>query len=81
MKNELEVLERLFLSHNLSQRQQDVAHLVIKGMNVKEMAKEMHIQEKTVKFHLTSVFLKMQVSSKYKLMHKCYRAIFDQMRF
>ena len=81
MKSEKEVLLRLFLKHKLSQRQQDVAYLAIKGLTVNEMASELFIQDKTVKFHLTSIFLKMHVGSRIKLMHKCYRAIIDQMRF
>ena len=47
---------------NLTPREQDVLHLLIKGYTNKEIANDLFISEKTVKSHLNKVFKKLNVS-------------------
>ncbi len=47
---------------NLSKREVEVVMLVIKGLTNREVANELCVAEKTVKFHLTNVYKKMNIS-------------------
>ena len=51
----------------LSTREQEVAHLVAKGLRNKEIAKQLFISEETVKTHIKSIFFKMNIDRRSKL--------------
>ncbi|RFU93898.1 hypothetical protein DYP60_12605 [Sphaerochaeta halotolerans] len=50
--------------HLLTDREQEVLHLVGKGYTNKEIANMMHITERTVKWHASRVYEKLQVSTR-----------------
>jgi DNA-binding NarL/FixJ family response regulator len=43
----------------LSPRERDVLHLIVAGKSNKEIAAALHVTERTVKFHVTSIFNKL----------------------
>ena len=51
----------------LNLRQKEVAAFVAKGQSNKEIGDHLHITEKTVKFHLTTIYKKTGVSSRAQL--------------
>ncbi len=51
----------------LSAREQEVLHLVLKGLNNKRIAAELHVSVATVKTHLNRIFKKTNVSSRFEL--------------
>ena len=46
----------------LSKRESDVVILVIQGLTNKQVADQLCVAEKTVKFHLTNVYKRMKIS-------------------
>ncbi|ABU57325.1 helix-turn-helix transcriptional regulator [Roseiflexus castenholzii] len=48
----------------LTARERDVLELVSQGLSNKQIAQKLHISEHTVKFHLSSLFAKLGVSSR-----------------
>jgi len=55
----------------LSNRESEVAELVSKGLSNKEVASQLFVTEKTVKFHLTNIYKKMGVKSRAQLIVWC----------
>jgi len=55
----------------LSHREAEVASIVAKGMTNKEVAQKLFVTEKTVKFHLTNIYKKLQVKSRSQLIVWC----------
>lgn len=55
------------LLKTLSNREMDVAKMIQAGENNKTIASELHISERTVKAHLTSIFRKLNVSDRLHL--------------
>ena len=53
-----------------TERQKQIVLLVSKGLRNKEVATELFIAEKTVKFHLTQVFKKLNVRNRTELSAK-----------
>ena len=51
----------------LSQREREVVCLVAKGQSNREIADRLYLSEKTVKFHLKSVFRKQEILSRGEL--------------
>ena len=58
-------------SKNISEREFDVVHMVAKGLSNKEVANQLFVTEKTVKFHLTNIYRKFQVKSRAQLIVWC----------
>ena len=50
--------------HDLTPREVDVLNLLGDGSSNRQIANSLHISENTVKFHLSSIFSKLQVSSR-----------------
>ncbi len=55
----------------LSNREAEVAELVTKGLSNKEVANQLFVTEKTVKFHLTNIYKKMNLKSRAQLIVWC----------
>jgi DNA-binding NarL/FixJ family response regulator len=50
------MLRDVLIQKGLSNRESEVAELVTKGMSNKEVANQLFVTEKTVKFHLTNIY-------------------------
>ena len=64
---ELQASESTKLLKTLSERELDVARMIRSGENNKGIASTLHISERTVKAHLTSIFKKLNVSDRLRL--------------
>src|SRR5476651_2489131 len=65
------MLRDALIQKGLSNRESEVAELVSKGMSNKEVANQLFVTEKTVKFHLTNIYKKMNVKSRAQLIVWC----------
>ena len=65
------MLRNVLIQKGLSNREAEVAELVSKGLSNKEVANQLFVTEKTVKFHLTNIYKKMQVKSRAQLIVWC----------
>ena len=59
-KTQLSIQKKL--TQSLSVRELDVAKMILAGKNNKTIAETLHISERTVKAHLTSIFKKTEYS-------------------
>ena len=50
------MLRDVLIQKGLSNREAEVAELVSKGLSNKEVANQLFVTEKTVKFHLTNIY-------------------------
>ena len=55
-------LKEYLLKKTLSKREIEVVMLVLQGLTNREVANNLCVAEKTVKFHLTNVYKKMKIS-------------------
>lgn len=65
------MLRDVLIQKGLSNRESEVADLVSKGLSNKEVANQLFVTEKTVKFHLTNIYKKMNVKSRAQLIVWC----------
>jgi len=65
------MLRDILIQKGLSNRESEVAELVSKGLSNKEVANQLFVTEKTVKFHLTNIYKKMSVKSRAQLIVWC----------
>src|SRR6476660_9053225 len=65
------MLRDVLIQKGLSNREAEVAELVSKGLSNKEVANQLFVTEKTVKFHLTDIYKKMNVKSRAQLIVWC----------
>lgn len=65
------MLRDVLMQRGLSNREAEVAELVSKGLSNKEVANQLFVTEKTVKFHLTNIYKKMSVKSRAQLIVWC----------
>lgn len=65
------MLRDVLTQKGLSNREAEVAELVVKGLSNKEVANQLFVTEKTVKFHLTNIYKKMNVKSRAQLIVWC----------
>ena len=59
------------ISRGLSNRESEVAELTTKGLSNKEISDRLFITEKTVRFHLTNIYKKLDVKSRAQLIVYC----------
>lgn len=65
------MLRDVLIQKGLSNRESEVAELVAKGLPNKEIGNQLFITEKTVKYHLTNIYLKLDVKSRAQLIVFC----------
>ena len=65
------MLKQVLIKEGLSKRESEVAELVTKGLSNKEVADQLYVTEKTVKFHLTNIYKKMDLRSRAQLIVWC----------
>ncbi len=65
------MLREVLLKEGLSNRETEVAELVTQGLSNKEVSNRLFVTEKTVKFHLTNIYKKMNVKSRAQLIVWC----------
>lgn len=65
------MLRDVLIQKGLSNREAEVAELVSRGLSNKEVANQLFVTEKTVKFHLTNIYKKMSVKSRAQLIVWC----------
>lgn len=65
------MLKDVLIQKGLSNRESEVAELVTKGLANKDVASRLFVTEKTVKFHLTNIYKKMEVKSRAQLIVWC----------
>ncbi|PIR23898.1 MAG: hypothetical protein COV44_00350 [Deltaproteobacteria bacterium CG11_big_fil_rev_8_21_14_0_20_45_16] len=66
------MLERWMELNRLTSKEQEVCRLVVKGLSNKEIGSALEVTEKTVKFHITSIFDKFGVKSRSELVSCIY---------
>lgn len=54
--------------HKLTNREARIAELITRGFSNREIARRLSIAERTVKAHLTNIFLKLEIQNRYQLM-------------
>lgn len=57
----------------LTHREVEVANKVLTGLANKEIATQLFVTEKTVKFHLTTIYKKLGFVSRFELISECIR--------
>ena len=62
-------LDRIYDKYGISQRERDIAELLMQGKSNKEIADSLYIAPNTVKNHIHSLFQKLQVRSRFQLMN------------
>ena len=65
------MLREVLIKEGLSNREAEVAELVTQGLSNKEVASRLFVTEKTVKFHLTNIYKKMNVKFRAQLIVWC----------
>lgn len=65
------MLKETLIQKGLSNREAEVAVLVSQGLPNKQVAEKLFVTEKTVKFHLTNIYKKMNVKSRAQLIVWC----------
>ena len=57
----------------LTPREKEIFHLLVKNFSTKEIAKELHISEKTVRNHISNVIQKLGVESRIQAVFELVR--------
>jgi DNA-binding CsgD family transcriptional regulator len=69
--------EKLDMDSNklLSQREREVVNLLLKGKSNKQMAFLLSVSERTIEFHLSNIYTKMNVGSRIELVLEMWKAV------
>lgn len=62
-----------YLSETLTDRESQVVQLVVQGLSNGEIAEKLFIEEKTVKFHLSSIYKKLGAKNRAALIVEYYK--------
>jgi len=71
MKHYNERLRNILVMKGLTNREAEVATLVTTGLSNKEIANQLFVTEKTIKFHLVNIYKKMNLKSRAQLIVWC----------
>jgi DNA-binding CsgD family transcriptional regulator len=74
LKTEAE-LNRIFSKYDISNREQEVVNLILKGKTNKEIEDKLYISLKTVKSHIYNVYRKMGVKTRLELIHMIQKSV------
>jgi len=64
---ERELDEEIFNKYNISPREQDVARLIVQGYRNQQIADKLSVTVSTVKKHITKIYQKLDIKSRYEL--------------
>lgn len=64
-------MTEFLVEQGLTPKETKIAKAVAQGLSNKEAANEANVTEKTVKFHLTNIYKKLNVKSRAQLIVKC----------
>lgn len=67
----MNALQNVLIQKGLSNREAQIADLVSRGLSNKEIANQFFVTEKTVKFHLTNIYKKLNLKSRAQLIVFC----------
>lgn len=59
----------------LSKRECEVLHQILKGLSNKNIARILHVSERTVKFHCSNIYNKLNVVNRYELLSLLARRV------
>jgi len=65
----LDIKNKFFKIHNLSEREEEVSRLLIKGETNSEIGEKLFISVNTVKSHIKNIYKKLEVSNRIQLIH------------
>lgn len=51
----------------LSRRERQIMHLLLEGIPNKDIAEQLHVSERTVKFHCGNIYKKLNIENRYEL--------------
>lgn len=61
------VLEKIRISHELTERENEIVNLLMNGRTYKMVAEELYLSENTVKTHIKNIYSKLNIKSKSEL--------------
>ena len=73
LKTESE-LNRIYENYNISNREKDILHLILKGKTNKDIEDELYISVKTVKNHVYNIYQKLGVKTRLELIHRIQKS-------
>jgi DNA-binding CsgD family transcriptional regulator len=65
----LHIKSNFFLENNLSEREEEVSRLLIKGETNSDIGEKLYISVNTVKSHIKNIYRKLEVSNRIQLIH------------
>lgn len=66
----MSTLQEMYSNAKLTLKESSITNAVARGMSNREIASALAVTEKTVKFHLTNIYKKMNVASRAQLIVK-----------
>ncbi len=74
LKTESE-MNRFFEKYNISKREQEILHLIVKGKTNRDIEAELYISVKTVKNHVYNIYQKLGVNTRLELIHCIQKSV------
>jgi len=71
-RGQIGIVERFLDQNSLTQKEKEIVRLILKGLSNKEIAEVSGNTEKTIKFHLTTIFQKCGVASRTELFNAVF---------
>jgi DNA-binding NarL/FixJ family response regulator len=69
-----EAAEKASHIENLTERERDVVQFIARGYSYRKTATALYLSPKTVEAHMSNIFRKLGVASRYELSAEAYRA-------